>query len=295
MSSSKKLWLGFGTLIVLLVVSVLTMTVRLLSIEGQVSELANAARARSVAVRELESAVLSYALDVRTHLRTDDPVARLAAAEHVEGVARLLAAYRQLVSTANQRELAARFADLWREFTAVGEDLLSAGNRQRSAGKGARLHTLRVELQSFLDDAMQIDAIAAYDRSKDAAFKSMDAIIGFALTLLAVGVVIAVATSVAVARGILNTETSLREHRERLRVTLASIGDAIISTDGEGRVTTLNAVAEALTGWSQEEAARRPLEEVYRIINEETRQSVEDPVKNVLSQGDVVGLRTTPC
>ncbi len=85
-------------------------------------------------------------------------------------------------------------------------------------------------------------------------------------------------------------EWSLDEQRERLRTTLASIGDAVITTDARGRVTYLNAVAESLTGWTHEEAAGRPLEVVFDIINEQTRQPVENPVAKVLREGTVVGL-----
>jgi PAS domain S-box-containing protein len=79
-------------------------------------------------------------------------------------------------------------------------------------------------------------------------------------------------------------------HRERLRVMLASIGDAVIATDTEGRATFLNQVAEALTGWTMAEAEGRKLEEVFHIINEHTRQEVENPVHRVLREGRVVGL-----
>ncbi len=75
-----------------------------------------------------------------------------------------------------------------------------------------------------------------------------------------------------------------------LRVTLRSIGDAVIATDGEGRVTLMNPVAQALTGWPEDEARGRPLDEVFRIVNEETRASVESPVRRVLSEGTIVGL-----
>lgn len=78
--------------------------------------------------------------------------------------------------------------------------------------------------------------------------------------------------------------------RETLQVTLASMGDAVIATDADGRVTSLNPVAVALTGWTQEEAAGRPLAEVFRIVNERTRQPVENPVKKVLAWGKIVGL-----
>ena len=77
---------------------------------------------------------------------------------------------------------------------------------------------------------------------------------------------------------------------EELRVTLMSIGDAVIATDAAGHVTRLNPVAETLTGWPGVEAAGRPLEEVLVIINEKTRQPAENPVQRVIREGIVVGL-----
>ncbi len=78
--------------------------------------------------------------------------------------------------------------------------------------------------------------------------------------------------------------------REWLQVTLASIGDAVITTDIQGRVTFLNPVAQTLTGWPQSEAAGQPLSSIFRIINEETRQPADNPVDQVLKLGQVVGL-----
>jgi len=86
------------------------------------------------------------------------------------------------------------------------------------------------------------------------------------------------------------TTAELRQSEDRLRVTLNSIGDGVITTDAEGRVTGLNPVAEALTGWSTTECVGRPLEEVLVIINETTRQPVENPVLRVLRDGAVAGL-----
>ncbi|HEX5715718.1 MAG TPA: PAS domain S-box protein [Thermoanaerobaculia bacterium] len=85
-------------------------------------------------------------------------------------------------------------------------------------------------------------------------------------------------------------ERDLAAERERLRITLASIGDAVISTDAEGRVTYLNGVAEALTGWSQAEAAGQPLPDIFHIVHEHTRQPVENPALRTLKEGRVVGL-----
>ena len=77
---------------------------------------------------------------------------------------------------------------------------------------------------------------------------------------------------------------------EWLRVTLTSIGDAVLSCDVEGRITFLNPVAEAVTGWSEREAAGRPIQDVFRVINEDTREPAEDLVARVLRDGTVAAL-----
>jgi PAS domain S-box-containing protein len=83
---------------------------------------------------------------------------------------------------------------------------------------------------------------------------------------------------------------ALRESEERLRITIASIGDAVLATDERGRITQLNPVGEALTGWRQAEALGRPLEEVLVIVNETSRQPAPNPVERVLRDGVVTGL-----
>ncbi|MDZ4686859.1 MAG: PAS domain S-box protein [Planctomycetaceae bacterium] len=83
---------------------------------------------------------------------------------------------------------------------------------------------------------------------------------------------------------------TIAEQRERLRTTLASIGDAVITTDMDGRVVNLNPVAETLTDWTNDEARGQPLETVFRIVNEETRQTVENPAARALRDGVIVGL-----
>ncbi len=85
-------------------------------------------------------------------------------------------------------------------------------------------------------------------------------------------------------------EEALRESEQNLATTLNSIGDAVIATDMEGRVVRMNPVAEQLTGWPLQEAQERPLDEVFRILNEDTRGPAESPVARVLREGVVVGL-----
>ncbi len=82
----------------------------------------------------------------------------------------------------------------------------------------------------------------------------------------------------------------LAAERERLRVTLLSIGDAVVVTDEAGAVTFLNPVAEQLTGWTAAEARGRALPEVIAIFNEETGAVVENPVEKVLRERIVVAM-----
>jgi PAS domain S-box-containing protein len=82
----------------------------------------------------------------------------------------------------------------------------------------------------------------------------------------------------------------LASEKERLRVTLRSIGDGVIATDERGRITLLNGVAEQLTGWTSDEAAGRAVDEVFRVVGEETRRPGSNPVSRALEEGAVVEL-----
>jgi diguanylate cyclase (GGDEF)-like protein/PAS domain S-box-containing protein len=86
-----------------------------------------------------------------------------------------------------------------------------------------------------------------------------------------------------------NTE-ALFEEKERAQVTLNSIGDAVMSTDVAGNVTYLNIVAERLTGWSQQEAAGHPLEEVFQIVDSTTREEARNPMAFAVRENKTVGL-----
>jgi PAS domain S-box-containing protein len=85
-------------------------------------------------------------------------------------------------------------------------------------------------------------------------------------------------------------EEALAAEKERLAVTLASIGDGVIATDIEGNVVLMNQVAESLTGWSRSEAVGRPLTRIFHLVNEKTREPCENPVEKVLQSGGLVGL-----
>jgi len=82
----------------------------------------------------------------------------------------------------------------------------------------------------------------------------------------------------------------LKESEQWLATTLKSIGDAVIATDTGKLITFMNPVAEALTGWKQEEAIGKPLKDVFKVINEKTGKQADDPVAKVLREGVIVGL-----
>ena len=82
----------------------------------------------------------------------------------------------------------------------------------------------------------------------------------------------------------------LAEEREFFRVVLASVGDGVITTDTEAKITFLNPVAEGIMGWSSAEAIGQPLEKIFTIVDEQTREPAPNPVTRVLREGLVVGL-----
>jgi PAS domain S-box-containing protein len=82
----------------------------------------------------------------------------------------------------------------------------------------------------------------------------------------------------------------LEQQKDLLAVTLASIGDCVLVTDKDGRVTFMNRVAEEVTGWTLPDACGRPTSDVFRILNEHTRETVENPVDKVMKHGVIVGL-----
>ncbi len=87
-----------------------------------------------------------------------------------------------------------------------------------------------------------------------------------------------------------HNEKELLEVQKEFQTTLYSIGDAVITTDTTGRIKMMNPIAEQLTGWIEEKAKQKNIEEVFNIVNEETRIKVTNPVELVLKNGNIVGL-----
>jgi PAS domain S-box-containing protein len=116
--------------------------------------------------------------------------------------------------------------------------------------------------------------------------KAAITVLSLLITLILANVIISLVSG----RSIVRMQEGLRQQREWLKVTLASIGDAVIATDPECRIAFLNPVAADLTGWRIEEALDRPVRDVFRIIDEETREPAEDILERVLREGSIVAL-----
>ncbi|MFZ7128612.1 MAG: PAS domain S-box protein [Desulfobacterales bacterium] len=136
----------------------------------------------------------------------------------------------------------------------------------------------------------KIDAAEAFAEWRFRSLLILGLLFGLMGCIVATGLVFWQRDKKAQYRALYLSEAALRESFERHSITLKAIGDAVIATDARGNVELLNPVAESLTGWTQAEARGRPLEEVFRIVNEQTGAKVEDPVSKVLREGGVVGL-----
>jgi PAS domain S-box-containing protein len=173
-------------------------------------------------------------------------------------------------------------------------DLLRAGDQRAAVamvtgGRGkAVMDDLRRDVAEM--QAVETALLDSRERETDASYRATVASIVVATI---VGIMLIGVVSYLFQRNLSREQRAARrlaEEKERLRTTLASIGDAVISTDPAGDVVYLNPVAESLTGWTNEQAAGLPLSQVFNIVNESTRLPVENPAKRALKDGVIVGL-----
>jgi PAS domain S-box-containing protein len=158
-----------------------------------------------------------------------------------------------------------------------------------ASGEGKRIMD---DIRGVVDEMTQAEERRLQARQARAEASTSKMLLTLGLGLL-VSVAVLVAVFVLLRREIAQreqAEAALRRSEENLAVTLHSIGDAVLATDTAGRVTRLNSVAEELTGWTQAEALGRPVDEVFTIVNEETRQPAVVPVAKVLASGELHGL-----
>ena len=279
-----KLWLGFGALIALLVLSLVLIASRLSSINDGISQTVDV-RQRIDATRDLDLALALYALSVEERL-----LGRQSSEVDPGGVDEAFGLYQSVESSEEHSRLSTTFAAQWAEMQRLGREVLVAGDGPPTASDVEAFGAARANLRRLVREEMIPDALAILEARRVAVRSDLRGVFLFTLLVLAAGAVLATITSAVVGRAVMRDQRFIAEQAERLRTTLASIGDAVIATDRDNHITTMNAVAESLTGWSNEQAAGRPLSEVFQIVNEITREPVDDPAEEALREGKIVSL-----
>lgn len=155
-------------------------------------------------------------------------------------------------------------------------------------------------VRTALDDLLQAEARVRKRRSDATLILERHEFAALVIAALVVGVFLGVFTRSRLHRVSRAYDATLEElerqaeeiyeRRQWLQTTLESIGDAVIACNNDGKIEFMNAVAQSLTGWTAQEVLGRSLAEVFHIVNEETREEVENPVEKVFRQQTVVGL-----
>jgi PAS domain S-box-containing protein len=285
--SGRTLWMGFGVLTLLSAAIGVVFAVNIQKLEEDIYAQADVARPRKELTLALENDALAYELNVRLAL-AGDVQAGETANDRALDLDDHLGAYSALPMSAHQRTLAARLKAEWNTVQTLGESLLGA-----NAGAGpdpvARFAAASSRLIRLLGEDIRADAVRTFEARRAITWNDLHRADDLPLELLVAGVLLALLTSGAVARTVLRQEQMVREQREWLRVTLSSIGDAVVACDTEAQVTFINPVAEALTGWRSEEALAQPIARVVRLTHDKDRGTV-DIAARVLSEGRTVGL-----
>ena len=207
------LWLGCGGLTAILVLIGIIDFVRLQSIATSFEKDNNIAKPRASAGHELEINILGYSLNVWRYLSGSD-AARQRAAKDAADVTLQLDGYAALAETARQRELAARLRTGWQDVHALGEALMAA--RTANPDKSDRFAEQVIKLERFLDIELQPDAEIIFNPLSADTHGSLQKTEIVTLSLLFLGLAIALVISMAVVRAVLTGEAQLRDSKERL-------------------------------------------------------------------------------
>jgi PAS domain S-box-containing protein len=285
MTTSTKLWLGFGILAAVLMLLGAVSLFRLQTIHGNVADVLEVARVRSVTARELEINATGYAFSVLAYAETRDLQFRQAAAANADQVRTYLGVYERLATIPEHEELAVRFGALWHELESFGNSLLDSARAGREDQDTVRrLAYLRYAIDHFLDEEMKPNAVSRYESHRDATLAHVQAVREFVFGLLVLGMGITLITSVSVVRGILGAERD----RERLTAILdafvasAPLGLAVLDTNL--RFRRINETLADLCGRSVDDCVGRPVGDASPA----TQPALEPLLRRVVEGGDPV-------
>lgn len=288
MTTATRLSLGFGALILLLIVSNAAVILPLQSVDSEIREMAEVGRPRWAATRAIEAGVLSFALAVRIFAQTNDPAHRKEAEAAITEVEAQHAEYVRLAETEQQRRLGEEFLLRWRLLRDLGRTVTNGPARFYGEAEWQAIIASRTVVTNFLRDEMLPESLVSYENSKQIGISKVRAIQRFVVIFFILCLIIAIVMSQAVGRAVVRSENEIQTRREHLRATLTSIADAVVTTDTAGSVTSINRAAEHLTGWTQDEAHGRPLGTVVSFVDEATGAEAESPALRALREGSVV-------
>lgn len=253
-------------------------------------------------VLELE-AVLSTVKDAETGQRgyiiTDDDLYLVPYNDALTTIHNLMANLHRLV--AGNEEQVQRIADLNGLISAKFAELQSTVQlRKHSGGAAAAEQVVKSgsgkrtmdAIRALVGHMEETEKRLLYFRQQDSIASEQKTRITFAAITIA-ALILLVIVYLLVMHSIQQRQQfadDLQKREEWLSTTLRSIGDAVIATDAQGRITFLNPVAESLTGWTSDDAVGQISRSVFNIVNEDTRLKVEDPIDRVIAEGVVVEL-----
>ena len=288
MTTATKITLGFGALILLLVISNVAIILPLQSVDGEIRAMAEVGRPRRAATRSMESGVLSYALAVRTYAQTNDPAHQKEAEDAIAEVEAQHAEYVRLAETERQRQFGEQFLPRWLRLKELGSGFIYGTVRFYSDAEWKEITDSRNEVMRLLREEMLPESLASYENRKQIALSKVEAIQRFVVIFFVLCLIIAIVMSQAVGRAVVRSEKEIQSRREHLRATLSSIADAVVTTDTDGRITSLNIAAQHFTGSTESEAIGKQLSSVLVFTDEETGSEIESPALKALREGTVV-------
>jgi PAS domain S-box-containing protein len=288
---------GFAVLLAVLVINT-ALTRRQIGVQDHNQEWVEHTQRVLLELTAYESLLKDAETGQRGYLYTGDPrylepynAAVAQGNPHLDKLAELTA------DNPKQQERVARLRALKQQKLAeLAETLvLAEGGKHREARTLVLLDEGRQTMTAIraLVDEMSGEERALETTRLAAVAASTRALIGtlyLATVLLAVGLTL---LAFFILRAMAERErhaADIRQREEWFRVTLSSIGDAVIATDERGMVTFVNPIAEDLIGIRLRNAQGQPIQKVFRIFNEQTRKPVENPVAKVLEHGRIMGL-----
>ena len=264
MTTSQKLWIGFGSLTLLLLGSTMVTLAQVKSIQDSVVRQASITQPFLLNTRDLEINSSRYVLNVRSFLQTENQTVHREIDESRMEVDSTMVAYGKLVSTPRQAELAEGFKTRWNTLVAYAEELMGSKVRPLKKSDSDKLTSLRLDLELYLSEEMQAEALAGYETQRNETLGNLSTIFTVALGLLIGGLIFALATGGAVGRAVLISEQELIDAHDLLEGKV------------EERTAELNASTEALM------RSNRELEQFASVASHD----LQEPLRKIQAFGD---------